>query len=166
LASHGNHAVELYRRHGPSIAVVLLDVVMPGMDGPTTLLALQKLNPGLHACFMTGDAGKYTEDYLLGLGAVKVFHKPFSLEEVIQTIHELARRSPPQFSEQSMNWRLHLANDYQTTADILSGKIGLHRVWVRGQDDWLSARIGVASLANCWRLRWRGLLVPFHDDAI
>src|SRR5262249_54800945 len=45
LAGHGHQALELYRRNPNEIAVVLLDVLMPGMDGPHTLIALQKICP-------------------------------------------------------------------------------------------------------------------------
>src|SRR5262245_27065761 len=55
LAGHGQQAIELYQRHRDEIAVVLLDVRMPGLDGPHTLSALQELCPGVRCCFMTGD---------------------------------------------------------------------------------------------------------------
>src|SRR5215831_19005930 len=41
LASSGKEAIQLYRTHRESIAVVLLDVHMPGLDGPATLDALR-----------------------------------------------------------------------------------------------------------------------------
>jgi len=94
LASHGHQAVELYRRHLEEIAVVLLDVRMPGMDGPHTLGALQKLCPAVRCCFMTGNPAPYTEEGLLQMGAVRVFQKPFAFPEVLDTLNRLAGRSP------------------------------------------------------------------------
>jgi anti-sigma B factor antagonist len=94
LAAHGGQAIELYRRHQDEIAVVLLDVVMPGMDGPHTLLALQQVSPTVRCCFMTGYPRGYTEETLLLLGAVRVFPKPFAFTEVIDTLNQLVSRSP------------------------------------------------------------------------
>jgi CheY-like chemotaxis protein len=65
LAGHGQQAIELYQQHREELAVVLLDVLLPGMDGPHTLTALQKLGPTVRCCFMTGNPTPYTEEALL-----------------------------------------------------------------------------------------------------
>jgi anti-anti-sigma factor len=91
-ATHGLEAVDLYRRHQPAIAVVLLDVIMPGMDGPRTLTALRQENPDVQCCFMTGNPRSHTERDLLQLGAVRVFRKPFAFTEVVDTLRHLASR--------------------------------------------------------------------------
>ncbi len=50
------------------LSLVLLDVEMPGMDGPHTLDEIQQLNPQVVACFMSGDFSTYTEAELRGRG--------------------------------------------------------------------------------------------------
>jgi CheY-like chemotaxis protein len=89
LAVDGDDAIDVYRRNREEIDLVLLDVQMPGLDGPHTLAFLQLQNPDVLACFMTGDAGTYTEAALLGCGAVDVFNKPFSATKLAQSVHAL-----------------------------------------------------------------------------
>ena len=89
LAANGQDALGIYQRNGSEIDLVLLDVRMPGLDGPHTLAALSQLNPQIRSCFMTGQAGKYGEDELLKLCATHVFHKPFQLAEVVQILRNL-----------------------------------------------------------------------------
>src|ERR1041385_1655495 len=55
LAPHGEQAVELYCRHRSEIALVLLDVRMPVLDGPATFAALRRINPTVRCCFMSAD---------------------------------------------------------------------------------------------------------------
>jgi anti-anti-sigma factor len=93
LASHGQQAVALYRRHHEAIAAVLLDVLMPGLDGTHTLAALRKISPAVRCYFLTGDPNPYTEEALLHFGAAGVFRKPFTLAEVAQTLDRLSDRS-------------------------------------------------------------------------
>jgi anti-anti-sigma factor len=94
VADHGYQAVELYRRRREEIAAVLLDVQLPGMDGPHTLTALQRLCPVVCCCFMRENPACYTEDALKALGAVRVFQKPFPFSEVNGMLHQLASRPP------------------------------------------------------------------------
>jgi CheY-like chemotaxis protein len=89
VAASGAEAVALYREHHRRIGVVLLDVRMPGMDGPQTLAALRQVVPGLRCCFMTGDMGPYSEADLLGRGAALVLPKPLPQ---LADLRELLRR--------------------------------------------------------------------------
>jgi CheY-like chemotaxis protein len=90
LAANGQEAVELYRHHGDHIPLVLLDVRMPGLDGPQTLAALKTLNPHLHCCFMTGHTGNYSLEELQACGATRIFSKPFPLDPVAPFLKQLA----------------------------------------------------------------------------
>ena len=93
LASAGQEALELFWRHRDSIDLVLLDVCMPGLDGPQTALALQQLEPQLRVCFMSGDLGGYTDQKLRDLGALAVIPKPFRMAETAPMLWELATRA-------------------------------------------------------------------------
>ncbi len=89
-AGDGEEAVRLYERHRGTIDLVLLDVRMSQMDGPRTLEVLRGIDPNVRCCFMSGNAGEYSVDELMGLGAVAFIPKPFaSLAEVARTLRRL-----------------------------------------------------------------------------
>jgi CheY-like chemotaxis protein len=93
LAANGQEALDLYRRHRQAIDVVLMDVRMPGLDGPQTLAELQQLNPQVRCCFMSGYLGGYTDWQLCDRGALAVIQKPFRLAEVVQGLWELVNKA-------------------------------------------------------------------------
>jgi CheY-like chemotaxis protein len=94
LAENGKQAVEIYRRHRHRIQMVVLDVQVPGQDGPETLRDLQAINPDVTCCFLTGDLGSYSEEQLLRQGARRVFYKPVRLTELSRSLSRLVRIEP------------------------------------------------------------------------
>ncbi len=91
-AAPGGEEAERLSRARPA-DVVLCDVVMPGMDGPATLLALRALDPALPFVFMSGLWGRYAKEELLALGAAAVVEKPFrDLPALAGLLREAARR--------------------------------------------------------------------------
>lgn len=93
-ASNGREAIELYRRVRNRIAVVLLDVRMPDMDGPATLDALHALNPDVPAFFMSGDSGKYEPEDLFQHGAAGLIAKPFQLDQLVGLLRSISNGGP------------------------------------------------------------------------
>jgi CheY-like chemotaxis protein len=85
LAADGQEAVEFYRLNASRVALVLLDVLMPGMDGPRTLQALQAVNPKVCCCFLN-ERNVYSQPELLALGAARVFPKMPPLPELVQAL--------------------------------------------------------------------------------
>jgi len=90
--STGREAVTLYQARQAQVHVALLDVCMPDLDGPQTLEQLRRIQPGIVACFMSGNTGLYSPQELLQMGAVQFFPKPFGLEELVQALWQLASR--------------------------------------------------------------------------
>ena len=89
-AANGSAALNLFRQQDDAIHLALLNVQIPGLDGPETLLALRAFRPDLPCCFMSGGTGKYTEQDLIEMGATRVLHKPFSLPELARVLLQLA----------------------------------------------------------------------------
>ena len=74
---------------GPHL--MLLDVMMPEMDGPTTLTGLRQL-PGLDktpVIFMTAKVQASEVDYYKSLGAIGVIAKPFDPMTLATQIRQL-----------------------------------------------------------------------------
>ncbi len=82
LVSDGAKGVELLRANPGSIAAALLDVLMPGMDGPATMDSLHALEPNLPCVFISGETGLYTMSALTARGGFKVLRKPVKLEDL------------------------------------------------------------------------------------
>jgi len=78
------------------IDLLLTDVVMPGMDGPSLACQLREKWPALPVLFVTG----YSADRLERTGAVgpgdRVLEKPYQLAELTRTIRQMLeeRRAP------------------------------------------------------------------------
>ena len=77
LAANGDEALEKAAREKPDL--ILLDVMMPGMDGPTTFAKLRAQEATAHTpvIFMTAKIQKQEVARYLELGAVGVIGKPF-----------------------------------------------------------------------------------------
>jgi CheY-like chemotaxis protein len=78
----GGEAVEICRTRPGVVAAAVLDVKMPGMDGPATLDALLALSPGLPCVFVSGHTGDYSEPELLARGASAVLNKPVAAAQL------------------------------------------------------------------------------------
>ena len=54
LAYNGNEGIEIYRRYWQNIDLVILDMIMPGLDGLQTFNALKEINPEIKAIILSG----------------------------------------------------------------------------------------------------------------
>ncbi len=80
-ANNGNQGIEIYKAQQKEIDLVLLDMMMPGLDGKETYQVLKRLNPQVKVIFMSG----FTEEdtFFEEEGEGKTFiRKPFSIDEI------------------------------------------------------------------------------------
>lgn len=89
VCSSGEEAVRDAEAFAPQM--ILLDVMMPGMDGPATLKALQQLPAldGIPVVFVTASVQPAEVAYFKSLGARDVIAKPFdpmTLSDQVRTI--------------------------------------------------------------------------------
>ncbi|MCX5569375.1 cell cycle histidine kinase CckA [Kaistia nematophila] len=87
-AASGVEALEVMRETGGTIDLVVSDVVMPELDGPSLLRELRKERPGLKIIFVSG----YAEDaFAKNLPDGETFNflpKPFSLKQLATAVKE------------------------------------------------------------------------------
>jgi CheY-like chemotaxis protein len=77
ICSSGDEALREAAGFAPDM--ILLDVMMPGMDGPSTLAALRRIDSlkATPVAFMTAKVQPHEVEQLIALGAVGVIAKPF-----------------------------------------------------------------------------------------
>jgi len=85
----GAEALARFAELAPDL--VLLDVMMPGMDGPATLEALRRLPGGstTPVVFMTARVQAHEVSRYKALGAVEVISKPFDPMRLAETVREI-----------------------------------------------------------------------------
>lgn len=84
-ARDGIEALALYAQHKQKIRLVLLDIMMPVMDGIVTMHSLQKMNPQVKIIAMSGLESK--DKITANDDSVKAFlSKPCTTTELLQTI--------------------------------------------------------------------------------
>ena len=84
LAASGEEAVGIAACHPD--AVVLLDLVMPGLDGRETFLALRKADASVRVVVSSGFSLDGRGRELLDLGACAFLQKPYSLQQLSEAI--------------------------------------------------------------------------------
>ncbi len=89
VACDGVEAVELFRSHHNEIALVILDLLMPKLDGGQTYLELKKINPNVKAFFCTGYRPQEIIGALLEEESLRALQKPFHPAEFVQTVREV-----------------------------------------------------------------------------
>lgn len=84
IAHNGRQAVEMARKHHPDIA--LMDVKMPEMDGLQATQAMLKSNPDLACIILSAERDSHTLRQAITAGARDYLIKPFTSEQLVQTL--------------------------------------------------------------------------------
>jgi two-component system, cell cycle sensor histidine kinase and response regulator CckA len=87
--SSGQAALEAVGEAPGRFALVILDLIMPGLSGAETLAALRRLRPDLKVLIATGWAGDDQVNELLDRGCVGVLTKPFDLEALAHKVRDV-----------------------------------------------------------------------------
>jgi PAS domain S-box-containing protein len=85
-AHNGRQAVEIYRQHWKQIDLVILDMVMPEMNGPDTFRAMKEINPDVKALLSTGYSLNSEVQAILDEGVAGFIQKPYTKRDLIEKI--------------------------------------------------------------------------------
>lgn len=86
ICDSGQDAIKIAPDYLPDL--ILLDVMMPGMDGPTTLKELRKIDllKNTPVMFMTAKVQPQEIQQFKSMGAIEVIAKPFDPMKLADTI--------------------------------------------------------------------------------
>jgi CheY-like chemotaxis protein len=86
VAADGMNAVTLYASHKTEIALVLTDLMMPGLDGPATIQVLWNMNPKLPIIAASGLSISSYATRATSLGVKYFLPKPYTAEALLKLL--------------------------------------------------------------------------------
>jgi len=87
-AGRGAEALTIFRERRREIQLVLTDMMMPEMDGPTLIAALRALEPTVRIVGITGLSDTAAMGQLQTLALSAILAKPFTIEKLLAVIRE------------------------------------------------------------------------------
>lgn len=88
-AGSGMEAIETYKARKDAIALVILDLVMPGMDGEETFYRLREINPGVKVILASGYSKNDSINRVMQKGCSAFVQKPYDIRALSVKIREI-----------------------------------------------------------------------------
>ncbi len=92
LAADGLEALEIYRDQGDSIDGVILDMIMPKMDGKAVLFELKEMDEFVNVMLISGYSNDGEIKKLTEENSLLFMRKPFHIDELVKKTRELIAR--------------------------------------------------------------------------
>ncbi len=150
MAADGSMAMQILLGDR-DIAVVLLDICMPQLDGITALKLLQEADCDAAVIMMSGQGSEELAVECMRNGAEDYIAKPFSPEDILQRIerarvNRLARLEKQRLEQEKEDFILMLSHDMKNPLTAVIGSIDIIREGCLGavnpeQKDYLQAAI-------------------------
>ena len=90
-ATNGREAVNIYRERGKEIDLVIMDLVMPVMDGMTAFREIRKIDPDAKVIISSGYSAD-REEILKEEGVTGFINKPYRLKDIMEIISRNIRQ--------------------------------------------------------------------------
>jgi len=88
-AASGPQAIDIFEQHHASIDLVLLDVILPDMDGREVYFKLKSIRPDVKIVIISGYSQTTVRQDLMDAGVEGYLAKPFEIHHVQQTIQAI-----------------------------------------------------------------------------
>jgi nitrogen-specific signal transduction histidine kinase/CheY-like chemotaxis protein len=88
-AVDGESALELYRKEGQQIDLIVLDLIMPGMGGRKCLEQLLEMNPDVKVIIASGLSDTAPVNEVQKAGARSFVGKPFEIRQMLEVVREV-----------------------------------------------------------------------------
>jgi nitrogen-specific signal transduction histidine kinase/CheY-like chemotaxis protein len=89
LAENGERGVALFKKHAAEISVVVIDRMMPVMDGTKAMAAMKQIRPDASFILATGLVQAADHDQNSGPGKMELLRKPFTTEKLLEVIRSM-----------------------------------------------------------------------------
>ena len=90
-APSGESALEKLAEDGQRVDLLITDVVMPEMDGPTLMRHVRRIRPDIKVILISGYTEDRFRDHLDGAQQVHFLPKPFSLKQLAAKVKDVLR---------------------------------------------------------------------------
>jgi len=88
IARDGREAIDIYLQKHAEIDLVILDMIMPVMNGSEAFIEMQKINPNIKAIAASGFSKDSSMEKMLKNGLKGFIRKPFRMSEFSQIISD------------------------------------------------------------------------------
>jgi DNA-binding NtrC family response regulator len=88
-ANGGRAAIDIFREHRNTIQLVVLDMIMPGLNGGATFDEIRKIDPQARVLLSSGYSVNGQAQKILDAGCSGFIQKPFGFDEFSDTIRSI-----------------------------------------------------------------------------
>ena len=92
--SDGQEGAEYYEQHGSEIDLVIIDMIMPRMNGRDCFIRMKAMNPGVKAILSTGYGLDSAVRELLGDGMIGYVQKPYVVGQLSEAVAKALNATP------------------------------------------------------------------------
>ena len=85
----GEHAVDVFRRKADDIDLVILDLIMPGMDGGKVFDRIREIKPAMRVILSSGYAIGGPAEEIMQRGCSGFIQKPYNISELSQIVRKI-----------------------------------------------------------------------------